>query len=129
MAEITRHPANVKNHNYSHSCHEWAEYGLIAKDSKNRWHSLLQQCPSYNAVVADGTIQPEGHIDEAYLPTREDFESAYKMLTHIRGEILIDRILDQIETSVKNAGFSLKRDWRIITEKNILDTWSKTKKD
>lgn len=62
MAELTRHPANVKNHTYSTSCREWAEYGLIAKDSKGRWHSLLAECASYQCVVADGTVQPAWHI-------------------------------------------------------------------
>ena len=57
MAELRRHPANVKNHTYSTSCREWAESGLIAKDSKGRWHSLIVECPSYQAVVADDTLQ------------------------------------------------------------------------
>jgi hypothetical protein len=56
---------------YSTSCRDWAEnYGLIAKDSKGRWHSLLPQCASYNAVVADGTIQPEWRIGDK--PVRSD---------------------------------------------------------
>ena len=65
--------------------------------------------------------------NEEYLPTREDFESAYKMLAHTGVEISVEKILDQIEVNTKDAGRQLKSNWRKITEKNIFDVWPKTK--
>ena len=62
--------------------------------------------------------------DNSYLPTKEDFESAYRTLTRLGDELSLDAILDQIEINVTKAGLSLKSNWRMITEKNI-EIWSK----
>lgn len=59
-----------------------------------------------------------------YFPSKEDFESAYRMLTHLGESIPIDAVLNQIEINAKNKGLSLKNNWRMITEKNI-EIWSK----
>jgi len=64
------------------------------------------------------------NIDYAYLPNKEDFESAYRSLTRPGETISIDSVLDQIETTAKKKGLSLKSNWRMITEKNI-EIWSK----
>ena len=63
-------------------------------------------------------------LESSYLPTKEDFESAYRALARPRESISIDEVLDQLETSAKKKGLSLKSNWRIITEKNI-EIWSK----
>jgi hypothetical protein len=54
-----------------------------------------------------------------YLPTKEDFETAYRTLTRPGETISIDAVLDQLETNVKKIGLSLMSNWRIITKKNI----------
>lgn len=61
---------------------------------------------------------------EEYLPTKENFESAYRALTCPGKSISFDAVLDQIETNAKEKGLSLMNDWRMITEKNII-MWSK----
>jgi hypothetical protein len=54
-----------------------------------------------------------------YLPTKEDFEVAYRTLTRLGEHIPVDAVLDQIEISLKKEGHMLKNDWRMITESNI----------
>ena len=64
--------------------------------------------------------------DSDYLPTKEEFESAYRALTRSGESISIDAVLDQIESNAKKNGLSIKGNWRIITEKNI-EIWSRKK--
>ena len=54
-----------------------------------------------------------------YLPTKEDFESAYRMLCSPGQKIDKGAILDQIEKNAINSGRNLKINWRLITERNI----------
>ena len=54
-----------------------------------------------------------------YLPNKEDFESAYRMLCSPGQKINKDSILDQIEKNALNSGRNLKTNWRLITERNI----------
>jgi hypothetical protein len=58
------------------------------------------------------------------LPTKEEFESAYRALIRPGGTIAIDAVLDQIERCAREKGLLLKSNWRMITEKNI-EIWSK----
>ena len=62
--------------------------------------------------------------DNSYLPTKEDFETAYRMLARPGEAISIDAVLDQIEINARGWGLLLKNNWRMITEKNI-EIWSK----
>ena len=71
------------------------------------------------------TPQADTKEDSALLPSKEDFESAYRTLTRLGDELSLDAILDQIEINVTKAGRTLKSNWRMITEKNI-EIWSKT---
>lgn len=59
----------------------------------------------------------------SHLPTKEDFESAYRALAHPGDTISIDSVLNQMESNSKK-GLLFKNDWRMITEKNI-ENWSK----
>lgn len=59
-----------------------------------------------------------------YLPTKEDFEAAYRRRCSLGGKIAIDLVLDQIEIDAISSGHILKKNWRQITEKNI-ELWSK----
>jgi hypothetical protein len=70
------------------------------------------------------TDSNQRNIPISDLPTKEDFESAYKMLTHHGESISIDAVLDQIETNAIENGLTLKNNWRVITEKNI-EIWAK----
>jgi hypothetical protein len=54
-----------------------------------------------------------------YLPSKDDFVSAYRMICPSRKAIHIDAVLDQIEKIAIESGYSLKHNWRTITEKNI----------
>jgi hypothetical protein len=54
-----------------------------------------------------------------YLPTKDDFESAYRMLGSPGQNIHKDSILDQIEKNAINSRQNLKENWRLITERNI----------
>ena len=59
-----------------------------------------------------------------YLPNKDDFESAYRMLCSPGENIDKDSILDQIEKTAINSGRNLKTNWRLITERNI-EIWVK----
>ena len=111
MAEIELLPANPKHHTYSTSFRQWAEAGLVAKDSKGRIYCSIPGTPSNQAVIEQGTfidfqIAPRRIVNrnikqqlfakdetllnntldsrkEKYFPNRKDFESAYKMLSPI----------------------------------------------
>lgn len=63
-------------------------------------------------------------LARSYLPTKEDFEIAYKMVSRLGETISLDSVLDQLEISANEKGHLLKSDWRIDTEKNI-ETWVK----
>ena len=59
-----------------------------------------------------------------YLPSKEVFELAYRMLTQLGGDVSLDAVLHQIEINAKKEGVLLKNNWRMITERNI-EIWSK----
>ena len=80
-----------------------------------------------NKILLSANNTPQTHSqpqDNNYLPTKEDFESAYRALTRPGETIAIDAVLAQLESNVKKKGLSLKSNWRMITEKNI-EIWSK----
>ena len=82
--------------------------------------------------TAEATSPPETTNSSAlikesandYLPTKEDFEAAYRVLTRPGQSISIDSVLNQLEINAKNEGHLLKSNWRMVTEKNI-EIWSK----
>jgi len=55
-----------------------------------------------------------------YLPTKEDFEKAYRKLgkTH-KQEVPIDEVLDIVEANLTEKGLMLHENWRSITEQNM----------
>ena len=59
-----------------------------------------------------------------YIPSKEDFETAYRALNSLGDTISIDSVLDQLESIAKKKVLPLKSDWRLVTEKNI-EIWSK----
>lgn len=76
-------------------------------------------------VFMDIAEKSHAHLqDNSYIPTKEDSESAYRILTPLGNSISIDTVLDQIEINAKKDGHLLKSDWRMITENNI-EIWSK----
>ena len=86
--------------------------------------------PRFRFVLKDASSNATNQISQPntqnahHLPTKEDFESAYRTLTRLGDEISLDAILDQIEINVTKAGLALKSNWRMITEMNI-EIWSK----
>lgn len=69
-------------------------------------------------------VEHDQFQNQVFLPSKFDFESAYRALTCPGKSISFDAVLDQIETNAKEKGLSLMNDWRMITEKNII-MWSK----
>jgi len=95
----------------------------LSKQTVGLMDTILSCC--YNSYV--GEDLPAGNQSKTlavYLPTKEDFESAYRMLARMGVEISVDTILDKIETNANDSNTLLKDNWRIITEKNI-EIWSK----
>jgi hypothetical protein len=76
----------------------------------------------------DRVSRPKGPPHEcpngSYIPSKEDFDTAYRTLAKPGQEVIIDAVLDQIEHSAKKAGHNLEENWRMITERNI-EIWSK----
>jgi len=64
--------------------------------------------------------------EETYLPTKDDCESAYRMLCSPGQKIDKESILNQIGKNAINSGFNLKKNWRLINERNI-EIWVKNK--
>lgn len=90
------------------------ELGLVSELSST--DNVLPQSFEHTKVAQVGS----------YLPTKEDFEAAYRLLTRPGESISIDAVLDQIEASAKKEGKMLKDDCRIITENNI-ENWAKNR--
>ena len=85
----------------------------------------------YENFLSDNQLKNESSeskpIMEAlhgYLPTKEDSETAIRMLTRPGEAITIDTVMDQLEINANKKGLSLNNNWRMITEKNI-EIWSK----
>lgn len=100
-------------------------YIFISNIIKN-WDSevltgLLSRGLSSENRIAYPNDQPQSN---SYFPTKEEFETAYRMLTHLGNAISIDTVLDQIESITMEKRLELKSNWRMITEKNI-EIWSK----
>lgn len=71
-----------------------------------------------------GASTPMQIVINGQIPTKDDFESAYRMLARPGQSISIDAVLDQIETNTRNKILTLQNNWRMITEENI-KIWSK----
>lgn len=95
---------------------------LKARD-QGVWFALSKTLKPYSNISAE--YRNPLNIVAAYLPSKEDFESAYRgLMTHPGEDISFDAVLDQMEINVKEKGLSLKNTWRMITEENI-KIWSK----
>ena len=90
---------------------------------------------SVDAILSEFLIQSDklvcGQINKQLtessthcLPSKEDFESAYRTLSRLGESVSIDTVLDKIEANANNNGLFLKNNWRMLTEANI-DIWSK----
>ena len=95
-------------------------YDRVTRESSGERFRFVLKGASSNAT----NKRSESDTQNAhYLPTKEDFESAYRALTRLGDELSLDAILDQIEINATKAGLALKSNWRIITEMNI-KLWS-----
>jgi len=75
-------------------------------------------------LITDNSLYKEGapiplRLSGDYIPSKDDFESVYRMLCSPGQKIDKESILDQIEKNAINSGFNLKDNWRLITELNI----------
>jgi len=73
-------------------------------------------------VIKPESLTPTN--DAGYLPSKKDFEAAYRALTRPGRTISIDSVLDQLEIIMNKKGLTLESNWRVTTEKNIV-LWSK----
>lgn len=87
---------------------------------KALWTELLK-----SFKIADRPISfnnpSEGEND--YIPTREDFESAYANCARCGEAVSVDVVLNAIDAANKSCGRTLHPRWRLITEKNI-EIWA-----
>ena len=65
-------------------------------------------------------VRQPNMLSSGYLPTKTDVEAAYRMLARLGESVSLDAVLDQIDMNARQAGYSLKHNWRIITEENII---------
>lgn len=65
------------------------------------------------------------HADQEsyYLPTREDFETAYRRLAGCGEAVPVNAVLQEIGVMVEGGGRTLNPQWRAITERNI-EMWA-----
>jgi hypothetical protein len=100
------------------------------KDDKNFWRIL----EAIDWVIKDRDVNyselslriKHQTSKEGVLPNKDDFESAYRMLSSPGKEIDKNSILDQIYKNAIKSGYNLKPNWRLITERNI-EIWVKEK--
>lgn len=91
----------------------------------------LQMFDRSSLGISDFSGQPtqqdrqEDPLRGSYLPNRKDFESACRALAGQGEEVPLDAILDKVEDDAHKLQLSLKENWRIITERNIVEVWSK----
>lgn len=118
MAEIKLLPANPKHHTYYTSFRQWAEAGLVAKDSKGRMYCLIPGTPSNQAVIEQGTYSLSRKI---YIPTKADCEKAIESLrkTSSSNPINDEQVLSYLEEEFKNKTIILHEHWRSITRGNF----------
>ena len=110
---------NVKG--YVWICSKCSKVNIHKRGGKEVWAELTKCWVTDDNNVSDSN-KPD--FVSLYLPSEEDFESAYRMLTRLGEAISIDTVLDKIEVHAVKMGLSLKSNWRMITEKNI-EIWAK----
>jgi len=101
---------------------------FIQKKSGKNYNLLASvQIPDKNNQVDSSSKDNMNSKKETglYIPTKEDFEKAYRKLekTH-KQEVPIDEVLDIVEANLTEKGRMLHENWRSITEQNIA-TWSR----
>lgn len=116
MARVQRHIDHIRKEEHKIP---------LEMDENGVWKFVLNSNDK-QAIEADLLKKLTPQLDNNYLPTIEDLEIAYRMLTRHGEAIASDLVLDQIEIIMKNRGLSLKINWRLITEKNI-EIWAKKK--
>jgi hypothetical protein len=84
---------------------------VTGANDKVMFSSESRSSYKYSDIVTDNK--------KDYLPSKEFFESAYRMLTQPGGDVSLDAVLHQIEINAKKEGLLLKNNWRMITERNI----------
>ena len=93
----------------------------IAKAYSNIQSNCIAETLPENS---EGSTSSLASSSQGYLPGKDDFEVAYRSLTSFGDDCGLDAILDLVERNATAAGYSLKNNWRTITERNI-EIWSK----
>lgn len=83
---------------------------------KEGFYVLCEGC--YNAAISPGA----NHLDnlpfvkarylKIVMPTKDDFESAYRQLVAPGTVISVDKVLNQLEANASRSGIVLAKDWR-----------------
>jgi len=79
----------------------------------------VEQQSGYLEGSSSPAMQSTAMEQTPAVPTKEDFEAAYRTLVRPGESVSIDAVLDQMEISATNECHSLKNDWRMITEANV----------
>lgn len=108
---------NIRGEYVNHIRHLESEHGLpVTKGPLRIFDRTLLN-------ISDINNQPKlqlGIQSPGYIPNREDFETAYRMVTRLDQPVPLDAVLDQIEINANITGLELRANWRSITEGNIL---------
>ena len=60
-------------------------------------------------------------VGDDYLPTKDDIESAYRLIAMAGTWAKIDDVFDRLEANAKRAGIVLVMNWREIVEAKMVD--------
>ncbi len=78
-------------------------------------------------IVDKKQNKPVAIKKDEYLPVEADFVKAHDTLFDGDASFSMKKTLDWIEQNVINTGKNLKKNWRMITERNIKEFWLKNK--
>jgi len=88
---------------------------VLKEDSKGIWKFVIDDIDDNTLTERKTDLQ-----SSEYIPDKEDFRKAYKVLAVEFGkEVSIDVILDQMERDAEKKRKKMKPNWRKITEANI----------
>ena len=98
---------------------------LIGYNPRGTIQKIVKSRAEIENLIAEirSTCPHEQQKDNTSLPSKEDFESAYRVLTRLGGSVSVDAVLDQIAINALNMGIELQANWRVMTEEAI-KKWS-----
>jgi hypothetical protein len=118
---------HMRNPNTPKARTAWSTGEIVCREAElpiRRQHWNDRKDDDLTGIQQIDTPRKTLTMRNSYIPTIQDFESAYRLLTRPGQKISLDTILDQIAISIRKTGNILKENWRNITEENI-KKWTK----